>query len=41
MPPVVDLLAFLQQVLKCFQNWEVVESPSENFLQGRAAKGLG
>ena len=41
MPPVVDLPAFLQQALKCFQNREVVGSLGEDSLQGHAANDLG
>jgi len=40
-PPVVDLPVFLQQALKCFQNWEVVKRLGEDPLQDRATQGLG
>jgi len=38
---VVELPAFLQQTLKCFQNKEVVESLGEDPLQDRVAQSLG
>jgi len=40
-PPVTELPAFLQEAFQSFQDREVMESLSEDPLQGHAAKGLG
>lgn len=40
-PPAVELPAFLQEALQSFQDREMMESLSEDPLQGHAAKGLG